>query len=76
MFLTHKQTFKNVSETSSVRDLIQSDSKTDRLVGNVNVGRNMNPTDNPLIEDEKRKRKPFSSIPYSHSLGLSSQFPI
>jgi len=76
MLLKHKQTFKNESETSSGRDAIQSDSKTGHQAGNLNAGSIMNPTENPLVEDGKRKRIPFSSIPFSRSMGLSSQFPI
>lgn len=75
MFLLHKPTIKNDSETSSGRDLIQSESETDHLAGKVITRIKMNPTENPLVDNEevKQKRIPFnSSIPYSHSLGYSS----
>lgn len=73
MFIMNKQHSPNEADTFSGRDLLPSESEN----GHIPVEANVNPTENPLITEERKvKRIPLNSIPYSHSMGNSSHFNI
>lgn len=73
MFIIHKQHSPNETDTFSGRDILPSESEN----GHIPVGGNANPTENPLMtEERKAKRIPLNSIPYSQSMGVCSHFNI